>query len=110
MIEPTGSNKEEPELADKIDIKAKRKLRAQKNARSPVWFGLGMMGLVGWSVMVPTLLGTGLGIMLDKHLQDEHSWTLALMVAGVLIGCFNAWRWVSREEEAIHNEQEDKDD
>jgi ATP synthase protein I len=32
-----------------------------------VWFGLGMMGLIGWSVAIPTLLGAALGLWLDKR-------------------------------------------
>ena len=43
--------------------------QAQGSATSHagVWFGLGMMGLIGWSVVVPTLLGAALGIWLDKR-------------------------------------------
>jgi predicted F0F1-ATPase subunit len=61
-----------------------------------VWFGLGMMGLVGWSVVVPTLLGAAFGIWLDKHHPGKLSWTLALLVAGLAIGCLNAWHWVEQ--------------
>jgi len=32
-----------------IDAKAARKLKAQGNPTQGVWFGLGMMGLIGWS-------------------------------------------------------------
>jgi predicted F0F1-ATPase subunit len=35
--------------------------------RTGVWFGLGMMGLIGWSVAVPTLLGAALGLWLDSR-------------------------------------------
>lgn len=75
-----------------------------------MWFGLGMMGLIGWSVVVPTLLGTALGLWLDKHHPSEHSWTLALLVAGLTLGCFNAWHWVSREQKAIREDEEDNNE
>ncbi len=65
------------------------------------------MGLIGWSVVIPTLLGAALGIWLDRHFPGSHSWTLALLVAGLVIGCFNAWRWVAKEGEAMEAEQED---
>ena len=87
-------------LARQVGAKADRKINARRNPAPGVWFGLGMMGLVGWSVAVPTLLGAALGIWLDKHHPGEHSWTLALLVAGLAIGCFNAWRWVSTEDKA----------
>ena len=92
-------------LAGQIGAKAARKLRARKSP-SGVWFGLGMMGLVGWSVVVPTLLGAALGLWLDRHYPGDHSWTLALLVAGLSIGCANAWHWVAKEEKAIREEQE----
>jgi ATP synthase protein I len=93
-------------LAGQVGAKAARKLHAQRNPAPGVWFGLGMMGLVGWSVVVPTLLGAALGMWLDKHHAGAHSWTLALLVAGLAIGCFNAWRWIAREDRAMRDEQE----
>lgn len=100
----------QPPLSEKIETKAARKLRAQKNTAKTVWFGLGMMGLIGWSVAIPTLLGAMLGIWLDKSYPGGRSWTLALLVAGLCIGCFNAWHWVAKEEQAMHREQEGNND
>jgi ATP synthase protein I len=99
-----------PPLSKEISTKAERKLRAQRNVAETVWFGLGMMGLVGWSVAIPTLLGAMLGLWLDKHYPGGHSWTLALLVAGLCIGCFNAWHWVAKEDRAIRKEQEENND
>ncbi len=97
-------------LSQEIGTKATRKLRAQRNAAKTVWFGLGMMGLIGWSVAIPTLLGAMLGLWLDKLYPAGRSWTLALLVAGLCIGCFNAWHWVAKEEQAMRREQEDNDE
>jgi ATP synthase protein I len=74
-----------------------RKQKARAEAPYGVWFGLGMLGLVGWSVAVPTLAGVALGLWLDRAFPSDFSWTLALLVAGATLGCWNAWRWVSRE-------------
>lgn len=93
-----------------VGVRATRKLKAQRNATQGVWFGLGMMGLIGWSVSVPTLLGAGLGLWLDKRHSGTHSWTLALLVAGLMLGCFNAWHWVSKENKEMHEEQENLDE
>jgi ATP synthase protein I len=69
-----------------------------------VWFGLGMSGLVGWSVAVPTLGGIMLGIWLDRHHPAGFSWTLTLLFAGLIIGCANAWYWVAQQDKAMHDE------
>ncbi len=93
-----------------VGIKIARKLKAQKQSTHGVWFGLGMMGLVGWSVTVPTLLGAALGLWIDKKHPGIHSWTLALLIAGLTLGCFNAWHWVSKEQNAMGDEDDNTND
>ncbi len=85
-------------------------LKARKDHAPNVWFGLGMIGLIGWSVTVPTLVGAAIGIWLDKHNPGNHSWTLALLVTGLAIGCLNAWHWIAKEEAAMHDDQENNDE
>lgn len=111
MNDKPGNNplQPEPKLSRQVGGKAARKLRAQRHVTRNVWFGLGMMGLVGWSVAIPTLLGAMLGIWLDRLYPGGRSWTLALLVAGLAIGCWNAWHWVSKEDKAIRDEQEEGD-
>ena len=104
------SAKDRTPFSREIGAKAARKLRAQRHVTRTVWFGLGMMGLVGWSVAIPTLLGAALGIWLDKHYPGSHSWTLMLLIIGLAIGCLNAWHWVAREDKAMRDEQEDGDE
>ena len=69
-----------------------------------------MMGLIGWSVVVPTLLGAALGIWLDNRHPGKHSWTLALLVAGLVVGCLNAWHWVDKEDKEMREDQENHDE
>jgi ATP synthase protein I len=107
--EQNRTSKNEPDLAGQIGAKAARKLKARKSTQG-VWFGLGMMGLVGWSVVVPTLLGAALGLWLDQHHPGKHAWTLALLVVGLAIGCVNAWYWVAQQEKAMRDEPEDNDE
>ena len=92
------------EFSQQVGAKAARKLDAQRHVTQTVWSGLGMMGMVGWSVAVPTLLGAALGLWLDKHHPGGHSWTLMLMAIGLGLGCFNAWHWVAKEDRQIHGQ------
>ena len=96
--EPTPSRL----MAEQVGAKAERKLRARRDGAPGVWSGLGTMGLIGWSVVVPTLLGAALGIWLDSHHPGTHPWSLALLMAGLLLGCLNAWRWVDQQDRAMH--------
>jgi len=98
--------KERSPLSRQIGTKAARKLKARRNPTPGVWYGLGMMGLIGWSIAIPTLLGAALGLWLDKQHYSDRSWTLALLVTGLTIGCLNAWLWVSKEHSAISEDEE----
>ena len=85
------------ELEREVQARAARKMRARRQGDRSVWFGLGMFGLIGWSVAVPSLIGIAIGLWIDKRWSGDHSWTLMLMILGVGIGCLNAWHWVQRE-------------
>ena len=103
----TGQETDKAGFSREVGEKAERKLRAQRNPAKGVWFGLGMMGLIGWSVVVPTLLGAALGLWLDQRHPGGHSWTLALMAAGLTIGCMNAWHWVAQQDKEMGEDQND---
>jgi len=88
---------QQKQFEQSVARKAERKLRAREEKERPVWFGLGMFGLVSWTVAVPTLLGIAPGLWIDKRWPGTISWTLNLLIIGVLIGCLNAWDWVRKE-------------
>ncbi|MGY4386100.1 ATP synthase protein I [Pedobacter sp. UYP24] len=81
-----------------ISEKEKRKLNALSQKGRAEWFGLGMFGMVGWSVIVPTFLGIVSGIWLDKHFPQSFSWTVTCLILGLVAGCIIAWNWVIKED------------
>jgi ATP synthase protein I len=111
MVEQRHSRspRERNRLAQHIDTKPRRELRGQHGKEKSIWFGLGFLGLIGWSVSVPLLLGVAVGLWIDQHYPSRASWTLGLVIVGLLIGCLNAWRWVEKEHRAIRREQENED-
>lgn len=89
------------DLSRKVGEKEARKLKARRRKQQGIWFGFSMFGLVGWSVIIPTLLGAMLGMWIDKRYPGPHSWTLALLVVGLSLGSLNAWNWVEKESRAL---------
>jgi len=88
----------EARFGSAVNKKAARKIRARKERERAILSWLGMMGLVGWSVAIPTLVGLASGIWLDKRFPGENiSWTLTFLIIGVALGCLQAWYWVQRE-------------
>lgn len=84
--------------------KERRKLAAKKYKKS-VWSGFGLFGMVGWSIVVPTMGGAILGIWLDGKYPQPFSWTLSLLIIGLLMGCLMAWNWINKEHEEINNKK-----
>jgi ATP synthase protein I len=97
MAEQPEPGHREREFRRHVAARADRKQRAREQDRS-VWFGLGMFGVVGWSVALPTLLGIAIGVWLDDRLASGGvSWTLTFLGVGLGLGCLIAWQWIRRE-------------
>lgn len=93
------------DFPDTINKKVNRKIAARAHAKNELWHGIGTMGIVGWSVAIPTLLGIALGIWLDKNTNDSYSWTLMMLFAGIITGCALAWHWIAKEQKEIHQKR-----
>jgi len=106
MDEPDSRREQGERFREEVRVKAARRLRARRQPPRSVWAGFAFFGLIGWSVVVPTLAGAAVGWWLDRHHPDGRSWTLVLLVAGLVLGCWNAWRWVEQEQREIRRERE----
>lgn len=103
--EPGKLSAEDKPLEKRIGDQESRKIRARKSATRSIWEGFAMFGIIGWAVAIPTLIGVAVGVWLDRHYPSPHSWTLTMIVVGVVIGCLNAWHWVSEENRNIDKEE-----
>ncbi|PYG26354.1 AtpZ/AtpI family protein [Pelagimonas varians] len=59
--------------------------------------GIGTFGMIGWSIVVPTVGGAFLGRWLDRNAPQTFSWTIALILGGVVVGGFIAATWMNKE-------------
>jgi ATP synthase protein I len=73
-----------------------RRTRASREGRRSIGQDLALIGVIGWTVVIPTLLGIYLGRTLDRRFGSGVFWTLALLVAGVTLGCALAWQRLNR--------------
>ena len=97
------------EFSRRIGRKEYRKIRGRREGDQSLWFGLGVVGVVGWSVAIPTLIGVALGIWIDTTWPSRFSWTLMLLIAGVSLGCLNAWYWVKKAGISNSTDKEDQE-
>lgn len=83
-------------FADEVARKEALRLKGIRHKDETVWFGLGMFGIVGWSVAIPTLIGIALGLWIDRTWPSRYSWALMFLIIGVVLGCLNAAYWVRK--------------
>jgi ATP synthase protein I len=84
-------------LVRQVEAKQQRMVRA-RNDKDAVWRSLSVIGIVGWSVVVPTLVGVALGVWIDKRWPSRFSWALILMISGLMLGSANAWLRIRRDQ------------
>ncbi|MFI5457467.1 MAG: AtpZ/AtpI family protein [Isosphaerales bacterium] len=71
--------------------------RARIGQHLTFWQGLGLVGSVGWMVVLPALVGAFLGRWIDRRCATGVFWTLSLLMLGLALGCLSAWRQVDQE-------------
>src|SRR4030065_904702 len=94
-------------FADKVAQKESLRIKGLRHKDETVWFGLGMFGIVGWAVAIPTLIGIALGLWIDRTWPSQYSWALMFLIAGVIIGSINATYWVRKIRNSIIEETDD---
>jgi ATP synthase protein I len=88
-------------FVEKVAQKESLRIKGLKHKDETVWFGLGMFGIVGWAVAIPTLIGIALGLWIDRTWPSRYSWALMFLIIGVVIGCINAAYWVRKVRNTI---------
>lgn len=87
-------NRKLPPSAERLiqQVEAKQQnMQRGRNHRDALLRSAAILGVIGWSVVVPTLTGVAVGIWIDGRWPGRFSWTITLMSLGLLLGCANAW-------------------
>jgi ATP synthase protein I len=81
-------------LGEAVRLRRARRARRQREGEGSFAESLGMIGVLGWSIVAPTLAGIFVGRWLDHRLSSGILWTAGLLVLGLAAGCALAWRRV----------------
>jgi ATP synthase protein I len=79
-----------------IRKRRERRERWQREGEPTIGQSLGMIGALGWAIVVPTLLGVLAGHWLDKRMQSGIFYTACFLVIGLVIGCVLAWQRIQK--------------
>ena len=70
------------------------RLARRETGHRSFWDSLNVIGMIGWPIALGSVGGTFVGRYLDTVFGSGVRFTLILMMAGVLAGCYAAWRTV----------------
>jgi ATP synthase protein I len=73
-----------------------RDLRWRTEKTPPVARHLGQIGVLGFMIVIPMLIGIYAGRWLDTQLHTGLFFTAPLLMLGAVAGCWWAWRWIQK--------------
>lgn len=91
----TPPDPEDDPMVIKARLSRERQDRWLREGDMSVGRRLAQIGVLGWIFVVPTLGGLFLGRWLDGWLASGIFWTAPLMVVGLCIGGWTAWKWMN---------------
>lgn len=96
MAEPSRSDKGAtgaPRMIREVAVRQHRMQQAESK-RKDFWASISMLGVVGWSIAIPSLAGALIGAWLEGHWNSGMPWSIGLLIVGLVAGCLNAWRQI----------------
>jgi ATP synthase protein I len=83
-------------LAKSVRVREERRRRWLREGDPSVARRLAQIGVLGWIIVTPLLIGLFLGRWLDRLSGTSLFWTAPLILLGLALGCWSAWRWMQR--------------
>lgn len=92
---PKNHDEHDP-LVEAARRDAERDRRAKQEGEMSVARRLAQIGVLGWMIVTPTLIGIFIGRWLDGLAHSKLFWTAPLLLLGLGLGCWSAWKWVEK--------------
>lgn len=92
-----GTPGEPDGMLDTVRRRRQRQQRWLREGRPSMARFIGQIGVLGWIIVAPTLIGLFIGRWLDHKFGAGIFWSAPLLVVGVVIGCWLAWRWMQEQ-------------
>jgi ATP synthase protein I len=95
MIAPRD---EQHERMEEAAMRAVQNDEAARAEREPTFAArLGQIGVLGWAIVTPILIGVVIGRWLDRTFDAGVFFTAPLIMLGAMAGLWTAWRWMHRQ-------------
>jgi ATP synthase protein I len=90
----SGDSTEPDGLAHAVRRQRERQRRWLHEGEPSLARFIGQIGVLGWIIVVPTLIGLFIGRWLDHKFGSGIFWSAPLLLIGVVVGCWSGWRWM----------------
>src|ERR1700722_6785702 len=94
MPAPEREPPEHDPLVKGIRLRGERQQRWLREGDPSVARRLAQIGVLGWIIVVPMLIGIFVGRWLDRIFNSGLFWTAPLLMLGAGLGCWSAWKWM----------------
>ena len=94
MNAPIDEQGDEDTLAEAARRAAGRSRQESEDPEPSLGARLGQIGILGWTIVMPTLLGLFLGRWLDRTFDTGVFYSAPLLMIGAAIGFWSAWKWM----------------
>lgn len=95
MTAPGG--RPDGKMEDAARLAAERARRLRDDPEPSFASRLGQIGVLGWAIVAPILIGVVIGRWLDWALKTGVFFTAPLIMLGAAAGLWTAWRWMHRQ-------------
>ncbi|WP_026606799.1 AtpZ/AtpI family protein [Methylocapsa acidiphila] len=94
MTMPEPEPNEKDPLVKSVQLRNERHKRWLREGDDSVARRLAQIGVLGWIIVAPILIGVFVGRWLDQMFNSGLFYTAPLLMLGVALGCWSAWKWI----------------
>jgi ATP synthase protein I len=97
MSAPDPDPDEHDPLVTSARRQGERRRRWRREGEPSTARRLAEIGVLGWVIVTPMLIGVFIGRWLDRTFASGIFWTAPLLIVGVAIGAWSAWKWINAQ-------------
>jgi ATP synthase protein I len=84
-------------VATAVRRRSERERRWVREGEPSVARFVGQIGVLGWIIVIPSLVGLFVGRWLDRKFGTGIFWSAPLLLVGLGVGCWSAWKWMHKQ-------------
>ncbi len=97
-IDPEDSNTaDDDHMTAAVRKERQRRHEWQREGEPSMARYVGQIGVLGWIIVVPTLVGLFIGRWLDQRFGTGIFFSAPLLGLGVILGGWSAWQWMHKQ-------------